>query len=145
MFGIHWRWNASISLAVLRRRSGQRVPPQIQRMQSEDLVALVFPDQLACLENIAGEREVPDHPLVRQTINDCLYEAMDLNRLETVIQDIRTNKKGLHAVNLREASPLASEILSSKPYTFIDDTPFEERRTLAVNQRRWIDPARLRN
>jgi ATP-dependent Lhr-like helicase len=141
MFGIHWRWNATIALAVLRRRSGQRVPPQIQRMQSEDLVALVFPDQLACLENIAGEREVPDHPLVRQTIDDCLYQAMDLRRLETLIHDIRSNNKGLHVVNLREASPLASEILSSKPYTFIDDTPFEERRTLAVNQRRWIDPA----
>lgn len=141
MFGIHWRWNATISLAVLRRRSGQRVPPQIQRIQSEDLVALVFPDQLACLENIAGDREVPDHPLVRQTIVDCLYHAMDLTRLETLIHDIRNNNKGLHVVDLREASPLASEILSSRPYTFIDDTPFEERRTLAVNQRRWIDPA----
>ena len=141
MFEIHWRWNASIALAILRRRSGQRVPPQIQRMQSEDLVALVFPDQLACLENIAGDREVPDHPLVRQTISDCLYEAMDLERLEGLIDDIRSNRKGLHAVNLREASPLASEILSSKPYTFIDDTPFEERRTLAISQRRWIDPS----
>ena len=68
MFGIHWRWNASIALAIIRRRGGQRVPPQIQRMQSEDLVALVFPDQLACLENIAGEREVPDHPLIRQLL-----------------------------------------------------------------------------
>ncbi len=141
MFGIRWRWNASIALAVLRRRGGQRVPPQIQRMQSEDLVALVFPDQLACLENIAGDRDVPDHPLVRQTIDDCLYNAMDLTRLERLIHDIRSNKKGLHAVDLREASPLASEILSSKPYTFIDDAPFEERRTLAVSQRRWIDPA----
>jgi ATP-dependent Lhr-like helicase len=140
MFEIHWRWNASIALAILRRRSGRRVPPQIQRMQSEDLVALVFPDQLACLENIAGDREVPDHPLVRQTIEDCLYKAMDLNRLEILIDDIRANKMGLHTADLREASPLASEILSSKPYTFIDDTPFEERRTLAVNQRRWIDP-----
>ncbi len=96
---------------------------------------------MACLENIAGERAIPDHPLVRQTINDCIYEAMDLDRLETIIQDIRNGNKGLHTVNLREASPMASEILSSKPYTFIDDTPFEERRTLAVNQRRWIDPA----
>lgn len=141
MFEVHWRWNATIALAILRRRTGQRVPPQIQRMQAEDLVALVFPDQLACLENIAGDREVPDHPLVRQTIEDCLYEAMDLRRLEVVIDDIRNARKGLHAVNLREASPFASEILSSKPYTFIDDTPFEERRTLAVNQRRWIDPS----
>ena len=145
MFEIHWRWNATISLAVLRRRSGQRVPPQIQRMQSEDLVALVFPDQLACLENIAGDREVPDHPLVRQTIEDCLYEAMDYSRLETLVNQIRSQDKGLHAVNLREASPLASEILNSKPYTFIDDTPFEERRTLAVTQRRWIDPAEAKD
>ncbi|GJM28248.1 MAG: ATP-dependent DNA helicase [Cyclobacteriaceae bacterium] len=141
MFGIHWRWNASIALAVPRRRAGQRVPPQIQRMQAEDLVALVFPDQLACLENIAGDREVPDHPLVRQTIGDCLYDAMDLSRLERIIDKIRDNSIGLHSANLREASPFASEILSSKPYTFIDDTPFEERRTLAVNQRRWIEPS----
>ncbi len=140
MFEIRWRWNASIALAVLRRRGNQRVPPQIQRMQSEDLVALIFPDQLACLENIAGEREVPDHPLVRQTIEDCLYEAMDLDRLSRIVGDIKNKKLGLHAVNLREPSPLAHEIITSKPYTFIDDTPFEERRTLAVNQRRWIDP-----
>ena len=116
------------------------MPPQIQRMQSEDLVALIFPDQLACLENIAGEREVPDHPLVRQTIEDCLYDAMDLDRLSTIVGDIKNKKLGLHAVNLREPSPLAHEIITSKPYTFIDDTPFEERRTLAINQRRWIDP-----
>ncbi len=141
MFEIRWRWNASIALAVLRRRSGKRVPPQIQRMQSEDLVALIFPDQLACLENISGEREVPDHPLVRQTLQDCLYEAMDFDRLKELIEKIRNGDLGLHGVDLREASPMAHEIISSKPYTFIDDTPFEERRTLAINQRRWIDPA----
>ena len=145
MFEIHWRWNASIALAVLRRRSDQRVPPQIQRMHSEDLIALIFPDQLACLENIAGDREVPDHPLVRQTIDDCLHDVMDLDRLTSIIDDIKTKKLGLHAVNLREPSPLAHEIITSKPYTFIDDTPFEERRTLAINQRRWIDPAEAKD
>ncbi len=145
MFEIRWRWNATAALAVPRRRAGSRVPPQLQRMQSEDLVALIFPDQLACLENIAGEREVPDHPLVRQTIEDCLTDALDLERLTGIIDDIRNNKLGLHAIDLKEPSLLSQEIINSKPYTFIDDTPFEERRTLAINQRRWIDPAEARN
>ncbi len=144
MFEIRWRWNATAALAVPRRRAGKRVPPQLQRMQSEDLVALIFPDQLACLENIAGEREVPEHPLVRQTIEDCLTDAMDLERLTGIIGAIRNQKLGLHAVDLREPSLLSQEIINSKPYTFIDDTPFEERRTLAINQRRWIDPAEAR-
>ena len=144
MFEIRWRWNATAALAVPRRRAGKRVPPQLQRMQSEDLVALIFPDQLACLENIAGEREVPDHPLVRQTIEDCLTDAMDLERLTHIIGDIRAEKLGLHAVDLKEPSLLSQEIINSKPYTFIDDTPFEERRTLAINQSRWIDPAEAR-
>lgn len=145
MFEIRWRWNASRALAILRRRAGQRVPPQIQRMQSEDLIALIFPDQLACLENIVGEREVPQHPLVNQTIHDCLYEAMDIERLEKLLTDIQNKKVELIAADLREASPLAQEILNARPYAFLDDAPLEERRTNAVKNRRWIDPAEAKD
>ena len=81
MFGTHWRWNATIALAIARSRNGRKTPPQIQRMQSEDLLAAAFPDAAACLENIPGDREIPDHPLVRQTIDDCVHEVMDLDLL----------------------------------------------------------------
>jgi len=145
MFEIRWRWNASRALATLRRRAGKRVPPQIQRMNAEDLVALIFPDQLACFENIDGEREVPDHPLVEQTIHDCLTEAMDIDSLETLIDDIRDNKKELIVKDLREPSPLSQEILLARPYAFLDDAPAEERRTNAVINRRWIDPAEAKD
>jgi ATP-dependent helicase Lhr and Lhr-like helicase len=141
MFGIRWRWNASRALAVLRRRAGEKVPPQIQRMNSEDLIALVFPDQLACFENIQGEREVPDHPLVNQTIHDCLTEAMDIEELEKLLADIESKKIELIAKDLREPSPLAQEILNARPYAFLDDAPLEERRTRAVQNRRWLDPS----
>ncbi|MFZ5552104.1 MAG: DEAD/DEAH box helicase [Bacteroidota bacterium] len=141
VFGVRWRWNASRALAVLRRHGDKRVPPQIQRSNSEDLIALVFPDQLACFENIQGEREVPDHPLVNQTIHDCLTEAMDIEGLEKLIARICENKINLHAFDLREASPLSHEILTARPYAFLDDAPLEERRTNAVQTRRWIDPA----
>jgi len=141
VFGVRWRWNASRALAILRRNGSKRVPPQIQRSNSEDLIALVFPDQLACFENIQGEREVPDHPLVNQTIHDCLTEAMDIEGLESLITKICDGKINLHTIDLREASPLAHEILTARPYAFLDDAPLEERRTNAVQTRRWIDPA----
>jgi ATP-dependent Lhr-like helicase len=141
MFGVRWRWNASRALAVLRRRAGDKVPPQIQRMNSEDLVALIFPDQLACFENIQGEREVPDHPLVNQTIHDCLTEAMDIEELEKLLCDIESKKIELVAKDLREPSPLAQEILNARPYAFLDDAPLEERRTRAVQNRSWLDPS----
>ncbi len=139
MFEVRWRWNASRALAVLRRRNGKRVPAQIQRMHAQDLVAVVFPDQLACLENIAGDREVPDHPLVRQTIQDCLTEAMDIEGLESLLQRIERGDVQWLSRDLRESSPLAQEILNSRPYTFLDDAPIEERRTRAVASRRWLD------
>lgn len=145
MFEIRWRWNASIALAVLRRRAGERVAPQLQRMASEDLVALVFPDQLACFENIQGEREVPDHPLVNQTIHDCLTEAMDINLLEKILTRIEKNEIELVAKDLREPSPLSQEILNARPYAFLDDAPLEERRTRAVTNRRWLDPAEAKD
>ena len=141
MFEVRWRWNASRALAVSRNRNGKRVPPQFQRMAAEDFVAQVFPDQLACLENISGPREVPDHPLVQQTIHDCLTEAMDINELEQIVKAIETNKVQLVARDLREPSPFAQEIINARPYAFLDDAPFEERRTLAIRNRSWLDPA----
>ena len=95
MFGIRWRWNATRSLALPRQRGGKKIPPPLQRMESENLLAAVFPDQLACLENIVGDREVPDHPLVRQTIDDCLREAMDIDRLRSVVAANRSRRSAL--------------------------------------------------
>ncbi len=140
MFATRWRWNANRALAVPRMRSGKKVPAVLQRMQADDLVAVVFPDQLACFENIQGEREVPDHPFVRQTLRDCLEEAMDIEALEALVGSLRDRTLRTHAADLTEPSPLAAEILTARPYAFLDDAPLEERRTAAVRGRRWIDP-----
>jgi ATP-dependent Lhr-like helicase len=141
LFQTRWRWNAGISLAVLRRWGGKRTPAQIQRMQAEDLLTAVFPDAAACLENIAGDREVPDHPLVQQTLEDCLQEAMDLEGLREVLQRIRAGELHLIARDTPEPSPLAHEILNARPYEFLDDAPLEERRARAVYTRRAFEPS----
>jgi len=141
IFEVRWRWNASRALAVARNRNGKRVPPQFQRMAAEDFVAQVFPDSLACQENITGPREVPQHPLVQQTIHDCLTEAMDIDELVQLITRIEKGEVALVAKDLREPSPFAQEIINARPYAFLDDAPFEERRTLAIRNRSWIDPA----
>ena len=140
MFETRWRWNANRSLAVPRMRAGKKVPPLIQRMNAQDLVSVVFPDQIACLENIAGEREVPDHPLVKQTIEDCLHEAMDIDGLVALLEGIESGKIRTAVVDLTEPSPLASEILTAGQYAFLDDAPLEERRTGAVRTRRFLSP-----
>ncbi len=140
MFTVRWRWNAACALAIVRARGGKKVAPQLQRMQAEDLLAVVFPDQLACAENITGNREIPDHPLAQQTIKDCLYEAMDIESLEQLLVDLEANSRRAHARDLTEPSPLAQEILNARPYAFLDDAPLEERRTQAVLSRRWLDP-----
>jgi ATP-dependent helicase Lhr and Lhr-like helicase len=137
MFAVRWRWNASRALAVLRRRGGRKIPAQLQRLDAEDLLAVIFPDQLACAENLTGNREIPDHPLVSQTIRDCLEEAMDIEYLEEVLRMIERQGISLIARDLREPSPFAQEILSARPYAFLDDAPLEERRTRAVMSRRW--------
>ena len=139
MFGTRWRWNAVVALALLRFRGGHKVAPQLQRMASEDLLAAIFPDQVACGENIVGDREIPDHPLVRQTIDDCLHEAMDIDGLERVLRAMERGDIKVIARDLTEPSPLALEILSARPYAYLDDAPLEERRTQAVMARRWID------
>jgi len=140
MFPARWRWVANISLAVPRMRGGKRVPAPFQRNDAEDLVALVFPDQLACFENIQGEREVPDHPLVNQVLWDCLHELMDIEGLKRVLEEIRKGRIKIVAKDLPAPSPMAHEILNARPYAFLDDTPAEERRALAVRQRRHTDP-----
>ncbi|HXF95388.1 MAG TPA: DEAD/DEAH box helicase, partial [Gemmatimonadales bacterium] len=128
MFPTRWRWNATRALAVLRQRGGRKVPTPFQRMEAEDLVAAVFPDQLACPENLAGDREIPDHPLVTQTIQDCLVEAMDIAGLTRLLEDMRAGKIRLVARDTTEPSPLSHEVLNAKPYAFLDDAPLEERR-----------------
>jgi len=136
MFTIRWRWNATRSLAVPRFRGGAKIAAPLQRMESENLLAAVFPDQLACLEHIVGDREIPDHPLVKQTIDDCLSEAMDIDGLEEVLRKIERGEIRCIARDLPEPSPLASEILNARPYAFLDNAPLEERRTQAVYTRR---------
>lgn len=140
LFGVRWRWNASVALALPRYSGGRKVPPQIQRMKSEDLIASVFPDQIACLENLAGEREIPEHPLVEQTLDDCLHDAMDSEGWLALLRRMENGEIRLISRDLPAPSPLAAEILSARPYTFLDDAPLEERRTQAVLNRRWSDP-----
>ena len=139
MFGLRWRWNATTALALPRFVGGNKVPPQLQRMKSEDLLATVFPDQVACLENVVGERQIPDHPLVAQTLYDCLHQAMDIEGLEALLRRLESGQIHFVCRDLTAPSPLAAEILTSRPYTFLDDAPLEERRTQAVMNRRWGD------
>jgi len=141
MFITRWRWVAAVSLALPRFRGGKKVPAPLARMQAEDLIGSVFPDQIACAENLTGEREVPDHPLVRQAISDCLTEAMDLPGLTRLLQGLETGGVQVVARDLNQPSPLAHEVLNARPYAFLDDAPLEERRTQAVMSRRWLDPA----
>ncbi|HMC93810.1 MAG TPA: DEAD/DEAH box helicase, partial [Polyangia bacterium] len=139
MFETRWRWNAMRSLALLRHRGGRRVPPPIQRMRAQDLIAAVFPAQTACQDNHgAGAIVIPDHPLVRETIRDCLTEAMDAEGLKIVLRDVRSGRIATVARELPEPSVFAHEILNANPYAFLDDAPLEERRTRAVTLRRGL-------
>ena len=141
MFGVRWRWDAAIALALPRFRGGKKIPPQIARMNAEDLLASVFPDQVACAENLPGEIEIPDHPLVQQTIRDCLEDAMDIDAFEEVLRGMESGRIRVIARDLTQPSPMALEALNARPYAFLDDAPLEERRTQAVMARRWIDAA----
>jgi len=138
VFGTRWRWNATRALAILRQRQGKRVPPPLQRMRSDDLLASVFPRLVGCQENVTGPIDLPDHPLVRQTIHDCLREAMDLEGLKKVLARVEAGEIRMHARDTTEPSPFAHEMLTSKPYTFLDDAPLEERRARAVTLRRTL-------
>jgi ATP-dependent Lhr-like helicase len=140
MFATRWRWVATISLAVRRARGGRKTPAPLQRMAAEDLISVVFPDQLACAENLGGEREIPDHPLVRQVLRDCLREAMDIDGLSALLERMEAGAVTVIGRDLPQPSLLAQEILGARPYAYLDDAPLEERRTRAVAQRRWLDP-----
>jgi ATP-dependent Lhr-like helicase len=139
LFATRWRWNATVSLAVPRSRRGTKVPPPLQRMQAEDLLAAAFPDAAACLDNIPGDREIPDHPLVTQALRDCLEEAMDIEGLARVLGRIHAGDLQLVSRDTPEPSPFADEILNARPYAFVDDAPLEERRAHAVQMRRPAD------
>jgi ATP-dependent Lhr-like helicase len=143
MFETRWRWNAVRSLALPRTRGGKRVPPQLQRMKAQDLVTAVFPAQTACQDNHGGGAiDVPDHPLVAETIRDCLVEAMDAEGLKGVITALRKGEIETVARDLPEPSVFAHEIINANPYAFLDDAPLEERRTRAVQLRRGL-PAEI--
>ena len=137
LFAVRWRWNATTALALPRFVGGRKVAPQLQRMKSEDLLAAVFPDQVACAENLSGPREVPDHPLVAQTLHDCLHEAMDSDGWLALLRGIESGAIEVVARDLPAPSPLAAEALNARPYAFLDDAPLEERRTQAVQNRRF--------
>ncbi len=138
MFGARWRWNTTRALAILRFSGGKRVPTPIQRMRADDLLAAVFPDQVACAENLSGPIRVPDHPLVNETIDNCLHEAMDLEGLKEVLEDIEEGRVRTVAIDTVQASQFSHEILNANPYAFLDDAPLEERRTRAVQLRQKL-------
>ena len=138
IFQTRWRWDANRSLALLRFQGGKKVPPQIQRMRGDDLLASVFPDVAACQENITGDIEIPDHPLVREVMKDCLHEAMDIDGLKQVLRGLADGTIKFVAVDTPIPSVFSHEILNANPYAYLDDAPLEERRARAVNMRRTL-------
>jgi ATP-dependent Lhr-like helicase len=142
IFETRWRWSTTLALAVPRNRGGARIPNQLQRMYAEDLLQAVFPDAVACQDNLQGAREIPDHPLVNQALRDALEEAVDAQGLERVLQRLVNGEIGFVARDTPEPSVLSHELLNSAVYTFLDDAPLEERRTRAVYTRRATE---LRN
>jgi ATP-dependent Lhr-like helicase len=136
MFENRWRWNGTRSLTILRQQGGKRVPVAIQRMRAQDLLAAVFPAQLACRDNHSGPIEPPDHPLVNETIANCLHEAMDIDGLREILAAIAQGTIQTRAVDTPVPSPMTHELLSANPYAFLDDAPLEERRARAVSLRR---------
>ena len=139
VFGTRWRWNATRSLAVLRHTGGRKVPAPLQRMRSDDLLGAVFPAQAACQDNAPpGNIELPDHPLVFETMRDCLTEAMDLEGLKAVLEGIETGDIEVYGRDTLQPSVFAHQILNAMPYAFLDDAPLEERRARAVSLRRAV-------
>ncbi|MFN2555399.1 MAG: DEAD/DEAH box helicase, partial [Nitriliruptorales bacterium] len=138
MFISRWRWNLNRSLLVLRFRGGRRNPPQIQRMEADDLMAALFPQAAACQDNLVGPIEIPDHLIVRQTIDDTLREALDVDGLRTLLEGMEAGKIVVHTVDTTEPSVFAHEILTARPYAFLDDEELQNRRTNAVTLRRGL-------
>ena len=144
-FQTRWRWNATRALAVLRFNGGKKVPPHLQRFRSDDLLAATFPETVGCLENHEGDIQIPDHPLVRQTVHDCLHEAMDLDGWLAMLRNYYDGDIELVARDTREPSPFCQELLNANPYAFLDDAPLEERRTRALSSRRGLPIEELRD
>ena len=141
-FTNRWRWNATRALAVARHSGGKKVPVALQRIRAEDLLGAVFPEQVMCQDNQIGPVEIPDHPLVNETLRDCLYEAMDLAGLQEILEKIGREEIHTVAIDTPAPSAMAHEILNANPYAFLDDAPLEERRARAVSLRRvdpWMD------
>ena len=138
IFATRWRWDAQRALALLRFRGGKKVPPQIQRMRSDDLLAAVFPDVAACQENIEGDIQIPDHPLVAEVMKDVLTEALDIDGLRSLLNGITDGSIRCLAVDTPIPSQFSHEILNANPYAFLDDAPLEERRARAVEMRRML-------
>jgi ATP-dependent Lhr-like helicase len=138
IFGTRWRWDANRALALLRFQSGKKVPAQIQRMRSDDLLASVFPDAAACFENIEGDRQIPDHPLVHEVMKDVLSEAMDVEGLKNLLRGMASGQIRVLAVDTPVPSQFSHEILNANPYAYLDDAPLEERRARAVEMRRVL-------
>jgi ATP-dependent Lhr-like helicase len=138
IFGTRWRWDASRALALLRFQNGKKVPPQIQRIRSDDLLASVFPDVAACQENIEGDIQIPDHPLVHEVMKDVLTEAMDIDGLRKLLTGITDGSIRCIAVDTPVPSQFSHEILNANPYAYLDDAPLEERRARAVEMRRVL-------
>ena len=139
MFGTRWRWNATAALAVRRMNGGKKTPPQFQRSDAQDLLTVAFPDQLACAENLVGEREIPDHPLVAQTLHDCLHDTMDADGFVRLLTRIEAGEVQISTCELTSPSPLSLAILNARPYAFLDDGAAEERRTKAVSVQPLMD------
>ncbi len=138
IFATRWRWDANRALALLRFQNGKKVPPQIQRMRSDDLLASVFPDAAACFENIQGDRQIPDHPLVSEVMKDVLTEAMDIDGLKSLLSGLADGRIRCIAVDTPVPSQFSHEILNANPYAYLDDAPLEERRARAVQMRRML-------
>ena len=139
MFPTRWRWTASTALAILRNWKGERRPAQFQRGDAEDLMVALFPDLVACAENLTGDRAVPDHPLVDQTLNDCLHELMDADGLLALLRSFEQGEAEVRFAEPASPSVLAQEVITAKPYAFLDDAPAEERRTQAIRTRHLLD------
>src|SRR5262249_43245864 len=154
MFQVRWRWNVTRALLVLRQKFGKKVPPALQRFRADDLLTAVFPNLTGCQENHTGDIEIPDHPLVRQTMHDCLHEALNIDGLIDVLKRIERGEIQLIARDTREPSPFCYELLNSNPYTFLDGGEIQERRAKAVatpavfaidgmRDLAWLDPAAI--
>ncbi len=140
IFATRWRWDANRALALLRFQGGKKVPPQIQRMRAEDLLASLFPDAAACQDNITEDLRIPDHPLIKEVMKDALTEAMDIEGLKNLLYALEEGKVRAIAIDTPVPSAFAHEILNSNPYAYLDDAPLEERRSRAVEMRRVLPP-----